>query len=181
MTRLDGAPDALLAERSADGDAGAFAVLVRRHAPFLRAFAARLTGSMADADDCVQEALITAWDKLPELQEPERVRAWMTTIVSRKATDRMRSQRPSERIDDLEIEAADASPERQAIASSQLDALKAALAELTPEQRSVWLLKEVGGHSYEEIATQLDVPIATVRGRLSRARAAVLENMEEWR
>lgn len=181
MARLDSASDSLLAERSADGDTLAFAVLVRRHGPFLRAFAARLTGSMADADDCVQEALITAWDKLPELQDPERVRSWLTTIVSRKATDRLRSRRPAEDIDDLEIEAREPSPERRAIASSQLDALKVALDALTAEQRSVWVLKEVGGHTYEEIAAQLDVPVATVRGRLARARAAVLESMEEWR
>ncbi|WP_438352343.1 RNA polymerase sigma factor [Microbacterium sp. CJ88] len=181
MTRLETAPDALLAERSADGDTAAFAVLVRRHAPFLRAFAARLTGSMADADDCVQEALITVWDKLPELHEPERVRAWLTTIVSRKATDRLRARRPSDRIDDLELEDPESSPERQAIASSRLDALRAALDALTPEQRAVWLLKEVGEHSYEEIADQLEVPVATVRGRLARARASVLQNMEEWR
>lgn len=181
MTRLDDAPDSLLAERSADGDAGAFAVLVRRHGPFLRAFAIRLTGSPADADDCVQEALITAWEKLPELKDPDRVRAWMTTIVSRKATDRLRTRRPSEQIDEIEIAAPDASPETSAIASSQRDALKRALEEIPADQRSVWLLKEVGGHSYDEIAEQLDVSVGTVRGRLARARAAVLKSMEEWR
>ncbi|MET0726402.1 MAG: RNA polymerase sigma factor [Leifsonia sp.] len=181
MTALDSAPDGILAERAADGDTAAFTVLVRRHGPFLRAFAARLTGSMADADDCVQEALITAWSRLPELQDPQRVRAWLTTIVSRKATDRLRSRPASESIDGLELEASEPSPERQAIASSQLDALKVALAALTPEQRAVWVLKEVGGDSYEEIAEQLEVPVATVRGRLSRARAAVLKSMEEWR
>ena len=52
---------------------------------------------------------------------------------------------------------------------------------MTPEQRTVWLLKEVGGHSYEEIAEQLGTTAVTVRGRLARARAAVLESMEEWR
>lgn len=181
MTRLDDAPDGILAARAADGDTAAFTVLVRRHGPFLRAFAARLTGSMADADDCVQEALITAWGRLGELQDPDRVRAWMTTIVSRKATDRLRARRDAASIDDLEIEASGPTPERMAIASSQLEALKVALDALTPEQRAVWVLKEVGGDSYEEIAEQLGVPVATVRGRLSRARAAVLTSMEEWR
>jgi RNA polymerase sigma-70 factor (ECF subfamily) len=181
VTLLESATDALLAERSADGDTAAFSVLVRRHAPFLRAFATRLTGSRADADDCVQEALITAWDKLPTLDDPSRVRAWLTTIVSRKATDRIRSRRNDDGIDELEIESDGPGPERQAIAASQLKALREALDELTPEQRTVWLLKEVGGHSYEEIAEQLDTTAVTVRGRLARARAALLESMEEWR
>jgi RNA polymerase sigma-70 factor, ECF subfamily len=181
MTDLGGVPDEVLASRAADGDANAFGTLVRRHAPFLIAFATKLTGSRADADDCVQDALITAWQKLPDLEDPSKVRAWLTTIVSRNATSRMRSRRQADSIDDLEVESAEPGPERSAIASSQLDALNAALQTLTPEQRSVWVLKEVGGNSYEEIAEQVGASVATVRGRLARARQALLERMEEWR
>ena len=94
MPPLSSATDAFLASRAADGDQIAFAVLVRRHAPFLVAFATKLTGSRADADDCVQEALITAWRRLPDLADPEKVRSWLTTIVSRKVTDRMRATSP---------------------------------------------------------------------------------------
>jgi RNA polymerase sigma-70 factor (ECF subfamily) len=178
---LEGASDAVLAERAADGDPDAFAALVRRHAPFLRAFATRLTGSPADADDCVQEALIVAWKRLPELADPARVRSWLATIVSRKATDRLRSRRPVVPIDELELAAVSSGPAQSAETSSQLEALARALESLTPEQRIVWVLKEVGGHSYDEIAGQLQVSTATVRGRLARARAAVWERMEEWR
>ncbi|MDO8382119.1 MAG: sigma-70 family RNA polymerase sigma factor [Microbacterium sp.] len=106
--------------RSARSSAG-------RHAPFLIAFATKLTGSRADADDCVQDALITAWQKLPDLEDPSKARAWLTTIVSRNATSRMRSRRPADSIDDVEVESDEPGPERSAIASSQLDALNAAL------------------------------------------------------
>lgn len=181
MTLLDTAPDALLAERSAEGDETAFAVLVRRHAPYLRAFALRLTRSAADADDCLQDALITAWEKLPGLSDRSKVRAWLTTIVSRKATDRIRARHPHADIADFEVAAEAPGPERQAVASSRLDALRAALDSLADEQRIVWLLKEVGGHSYGEIAEQLGTSPATVRGRLARARAAIVKGMEEWR
>jgi RNA polymerase sigma-70 factor (ECF subfamily) len=181
MSDLRRAPDDVLAARSADGDAAAFGMLVRRHAPFLLAFATRLTGSRADADDCVQDALITAWQKLPELEDPAKVRAWMTTIVSRSVTTRLRSQHPSDSLDGVDVVSEEPGPERAAIAASQLDALQAALATLTPEQRSVWVLKEVGGASYEEIAEQLETSVSTVRGRLARARQALLERMEEWR
>ena len=107
MTALTAAPDGLLAARAADGDQLSFGVLVRRHAPFLVAFATRLTGSRADADDCVQEALITAWQRLPELAEPDKVRSWLTTIVSRKATDRLRRRKPTEQIVDDAVIALD--------------------------------------------------------------------------
>lgn len=94
--------DGFLAARAADGDPRAFEVLTRRHGSYLLAFATRLLASPADADDVVQEALITAWQKLPELREPARVRSWLSAIVSRGATDRMRARRAHIPIDALE-------------------------------------------------------------------------------
>jgi RNA polymerase sigma-70 factor, ECF subfamily len=177
---LAGASDALLAERSADGDEIAFGVLVRRHGPYLRAFAIRLMGSNTDADDAVQDALITAWDRLDSLAEPAKVRSWLTTIVSRKVTDRIRSRRPTGELD-VEAPSLAPTPEQRAIATSQLDALDLLLAELPEGQRQCWVLKEVGGYSYDEIAETLGVTPAIVRGRLARARATVVSGMEAWR
>jgi RNA polymerase sigma-70 factor (ECF subfamily) len=180
MTALDSASDALLADRAADGDTAAFAILVRRHGTYLRAFAIRLTGSAADADDVVQEALIAAWGALPRLHDRSRVRAWLVSILSRKATDRIRARRPSSELDDDRPEPS-AGPEERAIASSRLDALSDVLAKLPPGQRECWVLKEVGGYSYDEIAAELGLTTAIVRGRLARARATVIAGMEAWR
>jgi len=181
VTALEDAPDAVLAQRAADGDELAFAVIVRRHAPYLRAFVIRLTGSSAEADDAVQVALITAWERLGELKEPERLRSWLTTITSRKATDRVRQRRPEAAIDDLDAPSPASGPEERAVAASGLDALSQVLAELPGDQREIWVLKEVGGLSYEEIAERTGDSLSTVRGRLARARSTVLERMEGWR
>lgn len=181
MSELAEASDALLAERSADGDAAAFAVLVRRHLPFLRAFATRLTGSAADADDAVQEGLIAAWRAIDSLAEPARVRSWLASIVSRKATDRIRSRRPSDELDEGLPAAASAEPARIAEARSGLDALSAVLAAMPEGQRACWVLKEVEGLSYDEIAERLGTTAVVVRGRLARARATVVAEMEAWR
>jgi len=181
MTDLAAASDELLAQRSADGDTVAFAVLVRRHGPYLRAFATRLTGSAADADDAVQEALITAWDALSSLEDLAKVRAWLTSIVSRKATDRIRRRKPSSELDEQRMDDLGRGPEQRAIASSQLAALADVLAALPEGQRQCWVLKEVGGYSYDEIAAELGVAPAVVRGRLARARATVISEMEVWR
>jgi len=178
---LDAASDALLAERSADGDTVAFGILVRRHGPYLRAFATRLTGSAADADDAVQEALIAAWNQLSTLEDPAKVRTWMTSIVSRKSTDRLRRRKPSSELDDQRPDTHERGPEARAIATSQLDALAGVLSALPEGQRQCWVLKEVGGYSYEEIADELDLTPAIVRGRLARARATVISEMEVWR
>ncbi|WP_307812256.1 RNA polymerase sigma factor [Lacisediminihabitans changchengi] len=181
MTSLEAASDGLLAARSADGDTVAFGVLVRRLAPALKAFATRLTGSAVDADDAVQEALISAWGALPALDDTSKVRSWMFSIVSRKATDRIRSRKPTVELDQERDEDASAGPEGRAIASSRLDALAAVLDTLPEGQRQCWVLKEMGGYSYEDIAEQLGMSVTTVRGKLARARVTVVREMEAWR
>lgn len=181
---LDAAPDALLAQRAQDGDDRAFAVLVRRHSPFLVAFATRYMRSSSDADDVVQEALITAWRRLDELREPERVRSWLATAVARRATDvlRTRARRDVQPMPEVEQED-DRSPAPERVAEGRLatTALREALARLPEDQREVWLLREMAELSYDEIAERLGTSPATVRGRLSRARSAVLAAMEGWR
>jgi RNA polymerase sigma-70 factor, ECF subfamily len=181
VSALDDAADALLASRAADGDELAFAVIVRRHAPFLRAFATGLLRSTADVDDVVQESFITAWDKLPELRDPQQLRSWLTTVTARKATDRLRRRTASVPLDDVDAPGDQPGPEQTAELSSQMAALSAALADLPDDVRVTWTLREVSGASYEEIAAELDVPVSTVRGRLARARAHLLERMMEWR
>lgn len=85
----------------------------------MRAYAWRLTGSQADASDAVQEALITIWRKLPELEEPDRVRAWMMRVVSSRSFDLIRARRPHDDIDDVDPAERDVSgPERRAESSS---------------------------------------------------------------
>lgn len=181
MDALIDVEDAILAARAADGDERAFAVLVRRHSAYLVGFATRLLGSRADAEDCVQESLIVAWRQLPDLREPERVRAWMSTIIARKATDRLRARRPSVPLEDAEPVTSTPSPDEAALTSSQLDTLRRALDGLPPEQRTVWLLREVSRYGYEDIARELGISATAVRGRLSRARATIYERMQEWR
>lgn len=179
---LDDASDALLAGRAADGDTRAFEVLVRRYGRLMRSYAARLLGSNNEVDDVVQEAFVTAWRQLPALADPTAVKSWLMRIVSRKSIDRIRARR-----DEAELKEWDATvPERQspherAELRSQLDAVAATLNALPALQRQCWILKEVGGYSYREIADELEVPPATVRGGLARARQALLRGMEVWR
>lgn len=181
MDSLTTTDDGILAIRAADGDERAFGVLVRRHSGYLLSFATRLLGSRAEAEDCVQEALIVAWRRLPELREPERVRSWISTIVARKATDRLRSRRNVDPIDADEPASTAPRPDEAAVVSSQLSALRAALDDLPLEQRTVWMLREVSGYGYDEIARELGVSTTAVRGRLARARATIWERMEDWR
>ena len=176
------AADATLASRAMDGDVQSFERLARRHGPLMRVYAAKLLGSESDSDDVVQEAFLTGWRKLGDLDSPAHVRAWLMRIVSNKAIDRLRVHRDHDDIDDWDVPASPTrSPERIVETRLQLDAMWSALDRLPGDQRRCWLLRETGGYSYQEIAEALDLPVSTVRGLLVRARRTLLQEMEAWR
>lgn len=179
---LESADDTIVAGRAADGDTAAFAVLVRRYTPMMRAYARRILSGTADVDDVVQEAFITAWGQLPKLDDPGRVKSWLMRITSRKAIDRVRATRPQADLEEVDLPAPDlSSPSRQAEARAGVAALSDALQELPAPQRECWVLREIGGYTYEEIADELGVPLSTVRGLLARARKDIIVRMEQWR
>lgn len=179
---LQGADDSLLARRAGDGDVGAFAILLRRNEPVVRVYARRILGSATEVDDVAQDTFLTAWQQLPGLEDTSRVRGWLLTIASRKAIDRVRARRDHADIVDHDQPARlEDGPEYSAEVSSRQHALGVALGTLSAEQRQCWVLKELGGYSYDEIATELSIPVSTVRGLLSRARKNMIREMEDWR
>ncbi|MGF3056592.1 RNA polymerase sigma factor [Microbacterium sp. YY-01] len=179
---LESADDRIIAGRAADGDTAAFAVLVRRYAPMMRAYARRILPGSADVDDVVQDAFITAWDQLPKLNDPGRVKSWLMRITSRKAIDRIRSIRPYSDLSETELPAPERmAPPRRAEARAGIAALSDAISQLPDAQRECWVLRELGDYSYEEIAEELDVRVSTVRGLLARARKDIIVRMEQWR
>ncbi|WP_413231591.1 RNA polymerase sigma factor [Microbacterium sp. M28] len=144
-------------------------------------YASAARGS-ADVDDIVQDTFVVAWQRLDELDDPAAVRSWLMRIVSRRAMDRLRATRPHLDVDDLDHAApAETAPPRIVEARARAAALDAVLAELPEAQRQCWILRELGGQSYEEIADELAVPASTVRGLLARARKYIIVRMEQWR
>ncbi|MET0672164.1 MAG: RNA polymerase sigma factor [Microbacterium pygmaeum] len=174
--------DEILAERAADGDAEAFEALIRRYGPLMKAYVARIVGSHAAADDVLQEAFYTAWRKLPELRDPAAVKAWLMRIAGRIAYTQIR-RRPDEvglPLAEITVRE-DFQPENVAVRNAQLSALSVALDALPEDQRRCWLLREVAELSYDEIAQDMEIPKATVRGKLARARSSIYAQMEGWR
>ncbi|TCK65547.1 RNA polymerase sigma factor [Curtobacterium sp. PhB136] len=179
---LSSLSDGSLVERSADGDTAAFGVLIRRYGPLMRAYAARILGhGDGEADDAVQEASLQAWQRIDRVEDPDRVRSWLFRIAANKALDRLRRRHPH-----LDLEAVpEASDERPVdevvIARLQVDELARIAQNLPDAQRAVWVMREVGGASYAEIAEETGMSTAAVRGALARARRTVLTQMEGWR
>ena len=148
------------------GDVLAMSRLMDSLAPWL----ARICGSIAleQADDAAQEALVQVFRDLKTLREPAALRGWARRIAVREAVRHARRAR-ADRADGggeaATLTARDADP---GLASD----VRAVLAQLTPEQRAILVLRDLEGLSEEEAAAQLGVAQGTVKSRLFRAREA---------
>jgi RNA polymerase sigma-70 factor (ECF subfamily) len=181
-TALSDASDGILASRAADGDVAAFEVLVHRHGPLMRSYAAKVLGSLTEADDVLQDVFIQAWNQLDRLADPGAVRPWLMRMVGNRSIERIRKRKDHVNVDDWDAPTpTERSPERIVEMRMQMGALARAVDELPEMQRQCWALKEIGGVPYADIAEQLDVPLSTVRGQLARARRTIIEKMEAWR
>jgi RNA polymerase sigma-70 factor (ECF subfamily) len=181
-----------LIERARAGDGRAFEDLARRDERALYRHAARIVGPGADAEDVVQDALLSAWKSIRSF-EGTSFRAWLFRIVTNRALDRVRSKRrraelPLEPSDDDEVqwaEPASAGPELADLASAHeaLVIVEEALRGVPEEQRAALLLRDVEGFAYEEIAVMTSAEIGTVKSRIHRARLAVRNTLIQrgWR
>ncbi|MFE4370380.1 RNA polymerase sigma factor [Streptomyces sp. NPDC056835] len=174
----------ILVTRAAEGDDDAFAVLVHRHSAPLLALAYHMLGNLSDAEEAVQDAFISAWRRLPEFRGDATFRTWMYRIVTNRCLNVLRGQAPPVSLDAVpEPTAHDAGgePARAAESAAATAALDRALHDLQPGQRACWILRELHGLSYEEVAQVLGESEQTVRGRLFRARRTLMKEMSSWR
>ena len=148
--------------------------------PWLYRAARRQTRSPADAEDLVQATVVRALERRGDVRELDRLRPWLLRVQRTVLLNSVRGAR--NRLEVIEGgHGVGAVPEpagdlEEEIFSRALDArLESALASLAPEWRQALLLREVDGLSYDEIAEIQGCPIGTVRSRLARARAALLD------
>lgn len=169
--------DEALAAQASAGDRRAFGDLVRRHQDGVFGFVFRMVGSRDEAMDLTQDSFLKAWQALPGWRPEARFRTWLLQIARNASLDvlRRRSLATFVPIDEaLELPGAGPTPETQAVMMQDLRLLEAALLRLQPDHREVLLLRELEGLSYEEIASVLGVAEGTVKSRIGRARAALL-------
>ncbi|MFF0493391.1 RNA polymerase sigma factor [Nocardia sp. NPDC004068] len=175
--------DATLAGRARDGDVRAYEQLVLRYQGPMFRLAARMLADRAEAEDVTQEVFLTAWRRIAQLQDDSAFAGWLYRMTTNRCLNVLRSRRVAADVDPDTTESprADTRPEHAAQVNGQLAALTDALRLLTPEQRACWLLREVHGRSYEEIAEIVGTNGTAVRGRIARARAQLAEVMRPWR
>ncbi|MFF3736186.1 RNA polymerase sigma factor [Streptomyces sp. NPDC002566] len=177
-------PDRLLAVRAAEGDEDSYAVLVQRHSRSLLTLARCILGNPQDAEEAVQDAFVSAWRHLPEYRHRAEFHTWMYRITVNRCQTMCHRRPPPLSLDTVaEPAAGDAwsQPARTAEQDAAMAALFRALAELDTGQRVCWILREVQGLPYKEIAHVTRTDEQTVRGRLFRARRSLQEAMGSWR
>jgi RNA polymerase sigma-70 factor, ECF subfamily len=146
-----------------------FARLLEEQIPRLRRYARALTRDVTRADDLVQSCLVRAVAKQHLWEPGTDLRAWLFTILhNQHVNDVRRSVREGTTVE-LE-EAPQLTVPSNVIPALELRDLETAIGKLPPEQRQAILLVGLEGMAYEEAAAVLQVPVGTVRSRLSRGR-----------
>jgi RNA polymerase sigma-70 factor, ECF subfamily len=155
-----------------------FARLLQNEIPRLRRYARALARDAARADDLVQSCLVRAIAK-EHLWEPGTdLRAWLFTILHNQNVSEIRRSVREGVVVAVEDVASVLTVAPRAGASLQLRDLERAIRLLPEEQRQVILLVGLEGMRYEEVAAVLDIPIGTVRSRLSRGREMLRRLMD---
>lgn len=155
----------------AEGDAHAFAVLYHRHLRSAAALAMQMCARPVIAEEVVQEAFLSFWRSRAHFDRRRgSVRTWVLGIVRNRAIDVLRQSVAHELATTSEEGLAELQAreltEREVGLRERARALRAALSGLPPEQSRVIALAYYGGYSHSEIATMLDTPVGTVKGRM---------------
>lgn len=135
------------------------------------------------AEDVAQDTLVKAWLALPTFRGESSLKSWVLRIAHNTAVSSIRASR-SVAMDPFtfpeEATPADRSVEMRVESRRAMDDFTVALGHLDELSRSVVVLREVEGLSYDEIADVLDVPLSTVKTRLMRARRRLGVSLQEW-
>ncbi len=196
-----------LIDRARSGDEAAFQQLVGPYQRELRVHCYRILGSMADAEDALQETLLTAWQGLQRFEERASVRTWMYRIATTRCLNILRSasRRPEMRLpplpaeppepsrigevlwlepcpdyllEDLPGTAADPAARYEMREAMSL-AFVTALQLLPPRQRAVLILRDVLDFPASEVAAMLDTTEQAVTSALKRARATLAAQLPD--
>ncbi len=165
---------------SARSDAS-LAALIDEHSAAVYRLARSIVRDAALSDDVTQETFIKAWRHLDEFRGDGSLRGWILRIAHREAITVLRRTRDTATDPALLVE----EPDRTAVSAvverrAAFEGFQQALDSLDELSRSVLVLREIEGLTYEEIADVLDVPVPTVKTRLLRSRRRMANELKGW-
>ena len=171
--------DPILVKRAKDGDRRALAALCERHAPRVEQLAHHLLRDREDARDASQDALAKLCVKLPQFRGESSFSTWLHRLVVNACRDVAQRQlaRRCEPLEEDRREARDGDPARAAEVSELRAELGAQLAEISPAQAKVLVLKHGFDFSFEEIAGAEGMPVGTAKCHAHRGRNGLRERL----
>lgn len=147
-------------------------------------YAFNIVGSRFAAEDVVQEAMIKIWKKKEQFAEIENKEAWCVTITRNLAIDKVRAGKKRRANDITEyhhISDGSPAPDVQLEQKDALSRVEELLNELPPQHKEIVVLRDIEGHTYQEIADILEVSVDQVKVNLHRARKNLRARLEEVR
>lgn len=181
--------DFALIKRAKSGDESAFAELVEPYGKRIYNIGIRMLGNSEDAADMTQEVLLKIYRYLGGFRGDSAFSTWIYRITVNTCRDYLRAAYRKQEINfsdfgedtDLagEFEIADVSsiPETVYLEGEGRDYLLSLISGLNPKYRIVIVMREISGLSYQEIADAVNISIGTVKSRISRARAALVDKI----
>ena len=183
MPLIDALDDRSLVAAAQGGDRRSLDILLRRHYDKVHAVCRRIAGSSRDADDAAQEAMISIVKGIHRFDGRSAFTTWIYRIATNAALDelRRRNRRPALHSvtddDGYAPESVDPLSERTVESVADRLAIDEALANLPEEFKAAVVLRDVCDLDYAEIADVLDVPVGTVKSRIARARAQLVQQL----
>ena len=179
-------PDVELVRRVRRGELDAYGELIERHRDVVHRVVGRIVGAQ-DADDLTQDAFLRAFHKLAGFRGDAPFRSWLLRVAHNTALNALARKRPEPVAEPPEPRTNGDGPLTPAAAleaAERRERLERKLVGLSPAHRTVLVLREIEGLSYEEIAEITDTPIGSVKARLHRARNELADmlrhNTSDW-
>lgn len=175
-------PDAEVAPEPKHPSVDDMAQLVAEHSDAVYRVALSVTRNPVLAEDVSQDALIKAWQALPSYRGEAPLRNWILRITHNTAVSALRKRREEIRDpNELPERFTGSSTETQVQNRLAIDRFTEALDELDETSRSIVVLREIEGLSYDEICSVLKLSLPTVKTRLLRARRQLANALDGWR
>ena len=167
----------LLVARCQLGESAAFDTLVERWHPPLWSYVHRMTGDPVATEEVLQEGWLRILRGIDRLREPERLQAWLYSIVRRAFMDTLRGRYAQRDVDVIDAELPDTDPPAE-LGWEETEGLHRALQQLPPADRETIVLFYLRELDLQEVAEILGIPVGTVKSRLHRARRALRRELE---
>lgn len=163
--------------RAQRADAKAFESLYRLHVDKVYGLCLRMTGNVAEAEDCTQEAFIQAWNKMDKFRGDSAFGTWIHRIAVNAVLGRMRkSKRERDRI---QLASKEVLSPTSINDDAELRDLSDAVNRLPEGARHVFVLHGVYGYSHEEAGNMLGIAAGTSKAQLHRARRLLAQQLEQ--